>query len=188
MGAAFSDAGSLTAWMRETLRLPYGAELTAQLRPLKPGQHGLTLLPFWGGERSYGWRPDARGTIQGLSLSTTALDIYQAALEAVALRLRRALEALDGVFGGVEEIVASGGALEGDSPWAQTLADALNRPIHVADVAEATSRGVAWYAMHPNLELAPPDPAARVFEPNPEHVGIYDELFERQEGLYGLGL
>ena len=52
-----------------------------------PDGHGLTVLPLLAGERAPGWRADASGTIHGIGRHTTSLDILQAHLEAVALRL-----------------------------------------------------------------------------------------------------
>ena len=37
-----------------------------------PDAHGLTILPFWAGERSTGWNPDARGAILGLTFANAS--------------------------------------------------------------------------------------------------------------------
>ena len=46
-------------------------------------EHGLTILPYWAGERSPGYADYARATISGMTLHTTPLHILQAILEAV---------------------------------------------------------------------------------------------------------
>src|SRR5262249_51801040 len=61
-GGALSDGGNLHRWLEETL-----AERSTPLRE----EHGLTFLPFLGGERSTGWNPDAKGAIYGLTFETT---------------------------------------------------------------------------------------------------------------------
>ncbi|MDX6485572.1 MAG: gluconokinase, partial [Gaiellaceae bacterium] len=80
-GGALSDGGNLHAWLEETLA---GSEETPGDRD--PDDHGLTFLPFLGGERSTGWDPDATGAITGLTFDTKPADIKQAALEGVAFR------------------------------------------------------------------------------------------------------
>jgi gluconokinase len=82
-GGALSDGGNLHAWLLQTLH-EHEAGAVAE-RPA--AAHGLTFLPFLGGERSLGWNPDRRGVIAGLSFATTPADIAQAALEGVAYRL-----------------------------------------------------------------------------------------------------
>ena len=67
--------------------------------------------------------PNRRGAIHGLSFATTPLDIAQAALEGVCYRLADVLDAL----GGVESVVATGGALLANPDWLQILADVLGR-------------------------------------------------------------
>ncbi len=52
----------------------------------KPDGHGLTVLPFFSGERSTGWADYARAAVIGMSLSTEPIDILRASLEAVAYR------------------------------------------------------------------------------------------------------
>ncbi|HEY3281786.1 MAG TPA: gluconokinase, partial [Armatimonadota bacterium] len=74
-GGALSNGGNLAAWLRDTLRIPWGAELDAKLGALAPDGHGLTVLPFLAGERNPGWHGSARGTITGLSLHTTPAEI-----------------------------------------------------------------------------------------------------------------
>src|SRR5207237_1066979 len=80
MGAAFSDGGSVYAWMTRTLQLPPAEELEGLLARLEPGSHDLTFLPFLAGERSLGWNPDARAALTGMNLDTRPLDILAAAM------------------------------------------------------------------------------------------------------------
>ncbi|MDE3026249.1 MAG: carbohydrate kinase, partial [Acidobacteriota bacterium] len=80
-GGALSDGGNLFAWLEETL-----APVAGSLSGRDPLDHGLTFLPFLGGERSPGWDPDAKGAVAGLTFATTPLDLRQAALEGVAFR------------------------------------------------------------------------------------------------------
>src|SRR2546423_15256032 len=55
-GGALSDGGGLYGWMTDALA-PGGhqAEIERALSAIEPDAHGLTVLPFWAGERSTGW-------------------------------------------------------------------------------------------------------------------------------------
>jgi gluconokinase len=161
-GGALSDGGNLHAWLARTLRDVDSAGLAQR----EPGAHGLTFLPFLGGERSLGWDPTRRGLVAGLSFSTTPVDIAQAALEGVAYRFADVLDAL----GGVEEVVATGGALLANPDWIQIVADALGRPLHVSAVAEASARGAALAALG-RLDLGAP--IDHVVEPRAERQTIH---------------
>jgi sugar (pentulose or hexulose) kinase len=61
IGGATSEGGNVLAWARRTLALPgEEAALDTALAAVTPDSHGLTALPFLAGERSPGWRGDAR--------------------------------------------------------------------------------------------------------------------------------
>src|SRR5690349_10986390 len=55
-GGALSDGGNLHAWLEHTLR---------ESEPTDEPGHGLSFLPFLGGERSLGWDPSRRGLVAG---------------------------------------------------------------------------------------------------------------------------
>src|SRR5260370_7312808 len=78
-GGALSDGGNLHAWLLQTLR---GLD-TSEIADRPAAAHGLTFLPFLGGERSLGWDPRRRGAVEGLTFPPTPLDIAPAALGGV---------------------------------------------------------------------------------------------------------
>src|SRR5437879_1735825 len=78
---ARSAGGNRQAWLKETLAAADGSLLEQG-----PDEHGLTFLPFLGGERSTGWSPSARGTVHGLTFDTAPRDLRQAALEGIGFR------------------------------------------------------------------------------------------------------
>jgi gluconokinase len=170
-GGALSDGGNLVAWLDETL----GAGGSRH-----PRDHGLTVLPFLGGERSTGWDPQATGTIAGLTFATTPLDIRQAALEGVAFRFA----AIADLLPEVEELVATGRALLADRDWLQVLADALARPVTASAVEEASLRGAAVASLERLGYEADEAALAEVFRPREERVEAYRSARERQQRLY----
>jgi len=164
-GGALSDGGNLHAWLLRTLR----DVDTSEIADRPPTAHGLTFLPFLGGERALGWNPNRRGAIAGLTFATTPLDIAQAGLEAVCYRLADVLDAI----GGIESVVATGGALLGNDAWLHVLADVLGRPVEVSAVPEGSARGAALVALERLGLPLPAGPIARIVEPRRERHEIH---------------
>jgi len=187
-GGALSEGGNLFAWLKATLRLPEPADLESALAVMEPDSHGLTLLPFLAGERSPGWAGHARAVIQGLSMSTTSLEIARAGLEAVALRIGMVFELLKPLLPEGAQVVASGGALVGSPIWLQIITDVLGRTVAVSEVREASARGAALLALEAMDALKDPEeaqpPIDTLFEPDTGRNEIYREAMERQRGLY----
>ena len=174
-GGALSDGGNLYGWLERTL-----GDASGSLAERDPSDHGLTFLPFLGGERSTGWNPHARGTIHGLTLETTPLDLRQAAYEGVAFRFA----AIADLLPDVREVVATGAGLLHDRDWIQIMADALARPIHVSGVPEASLRGAAVLALERLGHEVAEAPIAEVVEPRADRAEAYRTAREQQQKLY----
>ncbi|MEO6392251.1 MAG: gluconokinase [Pyrinomonadaceae bacterium] len=187
VGGALSDGGGLYRWLRDSLALTGdSAELERALSKLEPDTHGLTVLPFWAGERSTGWNDAARGGVFGATMQTQPIEILRAALEAVAYRFAAIADQLGRVAEPVT-IYASGGALRESAVWTQILADVLGQPLQLTNVAEASSRGAALLALsrvgaEPILELFTPTVTGAV-EPDLRSHARYQEARERQQQL-----
>ncbi len=174
-GGALSDGGNLYEWLERTL-----GDASESLAERDPSDHGLVCLPFLGGERSTGWNPHARGTIHGLTLETTPLDLRQAAYEGVAFRFA----AIADLLPEVREVVATGAGLLNDRDWIQIMADALARPIHVSGVPEASLRGAAVLALERLGHEVATAPIAEVVEPRADRAEAYRTAREQQQKLY----
>jgi gluconokinase len=189
VGGALSNGGNLVAWLAGTLRLPDLREVEREVATMAPDGHGLTLLPFLAGERSVGWRADARAAIVGLSWSTRREEILRAGLETVALRFAQIWRRLEPLVPRGRAIVASGGALLASPVWVQIVTDALNEPVVASGETEASSRGAALLALEA-LGLRPLSDVAFPFgaryEPDAARHAIYQEAMARQERLYDL--
>jgi gluconokinase len=190
VGGALSDGGGLYEWMRETLALAGDdEEIEREIGAMPPCAHGLTVLPFWAGERSTRWNADARGAILGLRTHTRPAEIVRAALEAVALRFA-AVAADLAPFAPGAQLYASGGALRHSRAWTQVIADATGRAVRLSRAREASSRGVALLALEnlgaiKNLTDAPP-PVYETFTPDAGAHALYREALARQEAVYKL--
>ena len=188
LGGALSNGGEVYHWMKRTLALPADAEIESQLAAMRPGSHGLTVLPLFAGERSTKWRADARAAIAGLSVHSSAMEILRASLESVALRFRNIFEIMLGEIGEPKEMVDSGSALLHSPAWTQMMADALGRPVIPCLEKEATSRGAALLAMERigaigNVRERPAEMGSAV-RPVEAYRAIYEEELRRQRRLY----
>jgi gluconokinase len=181
LGGALTEGGNLYAWLQATFRLSRG--LDDDVLGMAPGGHGLTFLPALGGTRSPDYDPHARGTIHGLSYTSTPAQIVRSAMEGVACRLADVALRLpatdDAVF------IASGRALLASRAWPQILSDALGRPLLLEDIrAGASARGAALLALRAHgLPVSGEPVAQRLVEPQAAHHEAYRELSARMERL-----
>ena len=188
VGGALSNGGGLVKWLKESLNVDVDpVSLQKELAAIEPDSHGLTILPFWSGERSPGWSADARGTIFGLRQQTTPAEIMRATLESIAYRFASIARALDQTAPGAA-IFASGNALRSSPVWLQIIADVLGRPLMFGGTAEASIRGAALLALEAVGKIATieEDSVAveQVFEPDMTRHARYQEGLARQEELY----
>jgi len=186
LGGALSNGGEVFAWMKRTLRLPdSNDEIEKELAALPPAKHGLTILPLFAGERSPGWRADARAAITGLGSNTSPIEILQASLEAVAMTFRGVFEIMKSALGDPREVVASGAALLHSPVWTQIMADTLPHAVIQCLEPEATSRGAALLALE-RLGASAPAPAqyGNTIAPTAANTLLYAAAFERQKRLY----
>jgi gluconokinase len=190
LGGALSDGGGLYRWLKDTLKLTgTDDEIENQIAKTAPDSHGLTFLPFLAGERSTNWNAAARGAILGLNSATDAIEITQAALEAIAYRFAAIFEQLNEICE-IREVIASGGALRESPVWTQIICDTLNKPMFLPDEREASSRGAVLFALEKvgmikSISDFPTD-KGQAFLPDNEKHKIYQSAKQRQEKFYGL--
>jgi gluconokinase len=188
IGGATTEGGNVMAWARQSLRLPEADSLEATIAEMKPDTHGMTVLPTFAGERSPGYAEDIRATLHGLSLDTSPSEIVRALMEGIALRLAMICDALreGGIANKDATLAASGGALQASPAWCQIIADAAGVPLEVAEMPEATSRGVALLVaghwQNGNQPIA--NLHSLVYHPNAQHHSIYRAAMARQQELY----
>lgn len=151
-----------------------------------PGAHGLTLLPYFDGERTPN-RPDATATMTGLTTATTREDLARAHVEALLCSLADGIAALEEVTGvPAARITLIGGAARNEA--VRRLAPAvIGREVTIAPdgeyVALGAARQAAWAlagtAEPPAWEIA----GAQVVEaePTPEVLEAYRQLKDRTE-------
>jgi erythritol kinase len=150
-------------------------QLPSLLADSPPGASGVTVLPYLSeaGERAPFVDTRARGTIDGISLSTTTADLVRATCEGIAYAARHCLDAA-GWTGRVT--VCGGGARS--SEWTQILADVLNAPLHTAEAEQVAARGAvicARRAIDPDSAGAEWIAETRQVDPDPSRAAFYAE-------------
>jgi glycerol kinase len=138
-------AGSLIQWLRDDLGLIVQSSETEPLARSVPDNGGVYLVPALSGLGAPYWRPEARGTISGLSFSAKKAHIARAALEAMAHQANdlKTAYAADGCDW--QELRIDGGMVAND--WmAQDLADMLNITVERPGFIETTALGAAMLA------------------------------------------
>jgi gluconokinase len=187
VGGALSDGGGLYRWMKETLSFSDPEEIEDELAQMEPDSHGLTVLPFWSGERAPGWSSSAQGCINGLKAGTKSIEILRAMMEAICYRFALLARALDSIAPKAA-IVAAGNALIASPAWTQMLSDVLARPIELTGTSEASSRGAALLALEAAGKIEGIETIAAessvIYEPDMAHHRVYLQAIERQERLY----
>lgn len=143
-GGALSDGGGLLDWLRANLNLPKNADAIIAKR--LPAKSPVAVKPHFAGERSTGYGENARGAILNLSMANDAVDIYQAAMEAIAVRFAEILRQIETVAP-IQNIVASGGALHNSPVFTRIIADTIGRKITLSNTAEDSMRGAVLLAL-----------------------------------------
>lgn len=182
VGGATSEGGNVYEWAANTLKLPDDAQ--SQLQGREVDGHGLTFMPLLAGERSPGYNPYASGVMVGLHRGSTPLDILQAGLEGLAIRLSLIAQAL---INQDVTIIAGGNAINSSPALAQMIANAFDYPLTIPDVAETTARGVA-ILVQSALEGKPwsayPEVSGTTVEPQAQAVRKLYAARQRQLDLY----
>ncbi len=196
------SAGACLNFMKNNL-LYYADELNSGAAPkdfykvvdrivdkVPAGADGLQFLPWLYGERSPVDDHSVRGGFYNMSLTHNRGHMLRSVLEGVSLNAKwllfyvekmtaRKFEAINFIGGGANSTV-----------WSQIAADILNRPIRqMKEPLMSNSRGTALLALLALKMISIDDvskvvEANRVFEPNPKHRAMYDEMFAHLLEIY----
>ncbi|MGC1172076.1 glycerol kinase GlpK [Polaromonas sp.] len=142
--------GAVVQWLRDGLHAIQGSGEVQALAQSVPDSGGVMMVPAFTGLGAPYWKPDARGTITGLTRGTTVAHIARAALESIAYQSAALLQAMsrDAVAAGaapVAELRVDGGACINELLM-QFQADLLGIPVVRPAVTETTALGAAYLA------------------------------------------
>ncbi len=155
------------------------------------GEHGLVALDWHSGNRSVLVDHDLSGMVLGLTLGTRPEDVYRALLEATAFGTRRIIESFREGGVAIDEVVVAGGLLK-NAFLMQVYADVTDLPLSTIVSEQGAALGAAIHAAvaaggHPDIHEAAAAMGRRregVYQPVPENVAAYDELYREYLQLH----
>ncbi|MBE6569683.1 MAG: carbohydrate kinase [Ruminococcaceae bacterium] len=191
---AFSFTGGATLkWFRDNFAGKFeGAEnIYAELDKAIPADPtGLLILPHFAGAATPYMDNGSRAAILGLTLETTAEDIYKALMEGVTYEIMLNLERLAAAGIVPEQLYATGGGARSDV-WLQIKADITNRPVTAMCAKEVGAAGSCMLAGTATGLYADLHEAAKVFvkerityKPDPEKAAQYTRYYNAYRSLY----
>ncbi|OEU86740.1 sugar kinase [Streptomyces abyssalis] len=186
LAGGMATSGAVTAWLRDLTGTGYGT-LTEEAAALPPGAEGLLMLPYFAGERSPLFDPDARGVVAGLTLRHGRAHLYRAALEATAFGVRHNLAAMREAGGDLRRLVAVGGGAR--ELWTQIVSDVTGLEQSVPRHTVGAAYGDAFLAavgtgLARREDIAEWNPVTSTVLPDPARGRVYDELYEHYLALY----
>jgi xylulokinase len=186
LAAGMATSGAVTDWLRGLVGGDFG-ELVAAAARVPAGGRGLLLLPYFAGERTPIFDPDARGVLIGLTTRHGTAEIYRAVLEGIAYGVRHNLEVMREAGGAASRLVAVGGGTRGGL-WTRIVSDVTGTEQQVpaetvgAALGDALLAGIA-------TGVVPSDgrdwnPVATTVRPDPGATAEYDDYYPHYRQLY----
>ena len=143
---------------------------------LSPGSGGVLCLPYFSGERTPAWDPEASGVITGLRLETTPAELRRSVLDGVALSARDVIERIADAGGRPGRWRVGGGGTR-HLEWLQATADATGETLEVLDASGGVGAAVVGFrSIGVDVEL----PATDTVGPD----GAAAERFDRLSVIY----
>ena len=147
-GGLFALGSLLTGGLAlNWIRSLAGPEAIARVGSEPQDGPGVTFLPYLAGTGSPDFVAEARGSLLGLSPSTTGVQITAALLEAVAFDIADLIDLLGA--GDYTSVQVSGGG-SNIPAWPQVLADVIGIPVTTLDAPDLSAIGaavLAWQAV-----------------------------------------
>ena len=139
-------AGALIQWLRDQLQMIEKAPDIEELALTEKDSGGLTFIPALSGLGAPYWNPHATGALMGISRGTSKGHIARAALEAIALRSRDIIMAMQKDAGTPFETLKVDGGASTNNLLMQLQADLLNTTVIRPQTTETTALGAAFLA------------------------------------------
>lgn len=138
-------SGGAVRWALRMFGFASDAELDAAAASVPPGASGVTFVPALSGAMAPVWRPDARGTLHGLTAAHDRAHVARAVLEGLAFACRDVVQRLVALGLPARDVVVLGGGGQ-SRVWTQIRADALGLPHRVATRTDTCPIGAAMIA------------------------------------------
>ena len=141
-------AGAAVQWFRDGLKAVGAAPEIDAMAERASGDESVLFVPGLTGLGAPHWRPEARGTIFGLTRATTIADLARATLEGVAYQIADLIAAMNADLAEpmrLRDLRVDGGMARSD-PFLQFQADLLGLELRRSPQVESTALGAALLA------------------------------------------
>ena len=178
---------SLSPFLRSTIESGLLIELSSRAEKLPLTEDDPVATDWFNGRRTPDLDPLRKASLTGLSLCTTAPELYKALVEATAFGSRAILERFREEGVRIDSVIAVGGISRKSAFVMQTLADVMGVTIRVADSGQACALGSAMYAavvsdIYKDINEARknmcPETVA-TYVPSASRHEIYNRLYEK---------
>lgn len=165
---------------------PYMSKLAEENK-----DENVVAVDWWNGCRSPLMDGNLKGVISGLTLKTTAVEIFKAAVEATAFGTRRIIEAFENSDVRIDRLYACGGIASKNRYMMQVYADVTGKAISVSASSEAVAHGSAIFgALAAGKAKGGYDDVGEAigkmacgysdeYVPNPDKKAIYDAKYQK---------
>ncbi|MGI4834339.1 MAG: ribulokinase [Janthinobacterium lividum] len=216
--AGQSAFGDLLAWFRQMLEWPLRAatlahsqvlsaeqlalfqeevsnnllrQLTQAAAEVDPAESHVLALDWVNGRRTPDANQALKGALTGLTMGTSAPQIFRALVEAICYGSKQIVERFESEGIPIKQVIGIGGVAKKSAFVMQTLADVLDRPIKIAVSEQAPALGAAMYAavaagLYPDVlaaQQALGSGFAETYTPNPESVAAYATRYAQYQAL-----
>ncbi|MBO0853763.1 MAG: FGGY-family carbohydrate kinase [Nocardia sp.] len=183
LAAGMATSGAVTDWLRRLVGREFG-DLVAAADKVPAGSRGLLMLPYFAGERTPLFDPDARGIIAGLTTSHGDAELYRAALEGTAYGVRHNLEAMSDAGGRARRLVAVGGGTKGGL-WTHIVSDVTGLPQELPAETIGACLGDAMLAAEAaGIDTSTWNPVTSIIEPDQDRTARYETYYRHYRHLY----
>lgn len=137
--------GAIIQWLRDELGMISNAAQTEELAMKVEDTNGCCIVPAFTGLGAPYWKPEARGTITGLTRGTNRYHIVRAALDSIAYQVNDIMGAMKADAGELTSLKVDGGA-SNNNYLMQTQADISDVKVERPACVETTALGAAYLA------------------------------------------
>ena len=162
-------------------------ELTREAQAIEPTENSIVALDWMNGRRTPDADQNVKGAITGLTLGSSAPEVFRALVEATAFGSRRIVEHMRRQGLQIDSVNAIGGISKKAPFVMQTLADVLNMPIRVVRSEQTCALGAAMFAavaagVYPDISEATKRMGSDIeaeYQPDEKRAPIYEVLYKK---------
>ncbi len=144
--ALMLSAGAAVDWLQNEVGLIDKVSDSDEIASSVSNSGGVWFVPALAGIGTPVWDFGARGGFIGISSGTTRAQMVRAVLEGVANRAADLVEASEKDSGWTLGALRVDGGMSANETFLKILANAINKPVEVSPVVEATTLGAGYLA------------------------------------------